>query len=223
MTNEQEREAWLAEHERLVTLYARACFLSRSHKEMDGARDSLLAHASTVGEFKANLTAYAAELRREVERLCSELRTIGDYAHDHSTGPAVPDALWEIRSMAYTAEASHANPSSTTATREAQPMPDGGQASAPEPCPRGADRPEPSCTNRHQCWEPCGELGHSAEHARIAGVLPLEVPSQHTDPSKWPSKADIDRADPRCKGCDLPNGHQEYCRCTPRVQEVPRG
>lgn len=29
------------------------------------------------------------------------LRQIGDYAHDKSTGPAVPDALWEIREMAY--------------------------------------------------------------------------------------------------------------------------
>lgn len=37
------------------------------------------------------------------------------------------------------------------------------------PCPRGASKPEPSCTNRHQCWEPCGELGHSQKHARVAG------------------------------------------------------
>lgn len=29
------------------------------------------------------------------------LRQIGDYAHDKSTGPVVPDALWEIREMAY--------------------------------------------------------------------------------------------------------------------------
>lgn len=29
------------------------------------------------------------------------LRRIGDYAHDKSTGPAIPDALWEIREMAY--------------------------------------------------------------------------------------------------------------------------
>jgi hypothetical protein len=35
-------------------------------------------------------------------------------------------------------------------------------------CPRGDARPEPSCTNRHQCWEPCGELGHSLEHAAVA-------------------------------------------------------
>jgi hypothetical protein len=24
-----------------------------------------------------------------------------------------------------------------------------------------------ACTNAAQCWEPCGELGHSAEHAII--------------------------------------------------------
>lgn len=25
---------------------------------------------------------------------------------------------------------------------------------------------EHACTNRSQCWEPCGELGHSEEHAQ---------------------------------------------------------
>lgn len=29
------------------------------------------------------------------------LLDIGNFAHDHSTGPAVPDALWEVRRMAY--------------------------------------------------------------------------------------------------------------------------
>lgn len=29
------------------------------------------------------------------------LREIGDFAHEHSTGPAVPDALWTVREMAY--------------------------------------------------------------------------------------------------------------------------
>jgi hypothetical protein len=33
------------------------------------------------------------------------LAAIGDYAHARSSGPAVPDALWEIRSMAYDAVA----------------------------------------------------------------------------------------------------------------------
>jgi len=38
-----------------------------------------------------------------ISRLNKALEEIGDYAHDKSTGPAVPDALWEVRSMAYDA------------------------------------------------------------------------------------------------------------------------
>lgn len=38
---------------------------------------------------------------REIDRLYELLIEIGNYAHDHSTGPAVPDALWTIRGMAY--------------------------------------------------------------------------------------------------------------------------
>lgn len=38
-----------------------------------------------------------------VRRLNDALLKIGDFAHDHSTGPTVPDALWEIREMAYSA------------------------------------------------------------------------------------------------------------------------
>lgn len=38
-----------------------------------------------------------------------------------------------------------------------------------EPCPRGKlQQPDGACTNRHQCWEPCGELGNSMEHARVS-------------------------------------------------------
>jgi hypothetical protein len=37
------------------------------------------------------------------ERLMQALREIGDFAHDKSTGPAAPDALWDIRAMAYAA------------------------------------------------------------------------------------------------------------------------
>jgi len=40
-------------------------------------------------------------------------------------------------------------------------------AAKPEPC-RDKTRAIPGCKNRHQCWEPCGELGHRAEHARPA-------------------------------------------------------
>jgi len=36
-----------------------------------------------------------------IDDLESRLREIGDYAHEHSTGPAVPDALWTVREMAY--------------------------------------------------------------------------------------------------------------------------
>ena len=38
---------------------------------------------------------------KEIERLLEVLREIGDFAHDKSTGPEVPDALWEVRHMAY--------------------------------------------------------------------------------------------------------------------------
>ena len=39
--------------------------------------------------------------RSRAERYAELLTEIGNYAHDHSTGPAVPDALWTIREMAY--------------------------------------------------------------------------------------------------------------------------
>lgn len=42
-------------------------------------------------------------LRAELEAAYEALAHIGDFAHDKSTGPAVPDALWEVRSMAYDA------------------------------------------------------------------------------------------------------------------------
>lgn len=42
-------------------------------------------------------------LQQIVDGLVDALNEIGDYAHDRSTGPAVPDALWEIRGMAYVA------------------------------------------------------------------------------------------------------------------------
>lgn len=40
------------------------------------------------------------------------------------------------------------------------------QQSAPAVCPDAAHMGEHACTNRAQCWEPCGELGHSEEHAQ---------------------------------------------------------
>jgi hypothetical protein len=37
----------------------------------------------------------------EIKRLRELLTQIAEYAHKHSTGPTVPDALWEVRQMAY--------------------------------------------------------------------------------------------------------------------------
>jgi len=39
--------------------------------------------------------------RDDYNTAAQRLQEIGDFAHDHSTGPAVPDALWEVRAMAY--------------------------------------------------------------------------------------------------------------------------
>lgn len=36
-------------------------------------------------------------------RLLAELMAIHDFAQDHSTGPVVPDVLWEVRNMAHAA------------------------------------------------------------------------------------------------------------------------
>jgi hypothetical protein len=41
------------------------------------------------------------EMVKEIDRLSDLLLEIGNIAHDASTGPAVPDVLWEIRSKAY--------------------------------------------------------------------------------------------------------------------------
>ena len=46
----------------------------------------------------------SCELRRlqaEIDRLNDLLTEIGNKSHDASTGPALPDTLWEIRAMAY--------------------------------------------------------------------------------------------------------------------------
>lgn len=50
------------------------------------------------------LTLYIKDCAAMVEKnalLESLLIEIGDYAYNASTGPAVPDALWDIRKMAY--------------------------------------------------------------------------------------------------------------------------
>ena len=52
----------------------------------------------------AHMDGLDMDLANAAERIAAleaRLRDIGDYAHDHSTGPAVPDALWTVREMAY--------------------------------------------------------------------------------------------------------------------------
>lgn len=53
-----------------------------------------------------------------------------------------------------------------------------------EPC-QNPNMPPYECKNRHQCWEPCGELGHSAEHARVARVQPTPVLDAMELALKW--------------------------------------
>jgi hypothetical protein len=74
-----------------------------------------------------------------------------------------------------------------------------------EPCPRGElDKPEPTCANRHQCWEPCGLLGKSAAHARPASPeltaaiqkAIANTPRYHTAQADCWCEPDIDYVDP---------------------------
>lgn len=52
---------------------------------------------------RAALKVENEALRKAFDEANEMLARIGDFAHDKSAGPAVPDALWEIRSMAYSA------------------------------------------------------------------------------------------------------------------------
>lgn len=40
-----------------------------------------------------------------------------------------------------------------------------------EPC-KSARMRDHACSNRHQCWEPCGELGKSEEHVLAVRCKP---------------------------------------------------
>ena len=59
--------------------------------------DFLLVGNIPVKEFSSAIES----LQTKVDRLDDLLTEIGNKAHDASTGPAVPDTLWEIRAMAY--------------------------------------------------------------------------------------------------------------------------
>jgi hypothetical protein len=69
---------------------------------MDGNQDIEVA-VSNQSELD-RLNAFIVEAKQsmiELEELREKIHAIGDYAHDNSTGPAVHDALWDIRSMCY--------------------------------------------------------------------------------------------------------------------------
>jgi hypothetical protein len=55
-------------------------------------------------------------------------------------------------------------------------------------CPNPAAMGEHACANRHQCWEPCGELGKSEAHAHRA-------PEHVASPDCWCSP-ELDYVDP---------------------------
>lgn len=85
---------------------------SKRYKEnWDDAVQASKADAAEIAELKAAYAllfkAHAAERKTAeanaatIDRLHDRLRQIGDRAHDASTGPALPDVLREIRSMAY--------------------------------------------------------------------------------------------------------------------------
>lgn len=47
------------------------------------------------------MEAKLRENESRIEELESLLKQIGDFAHSRSTGPVLPDDLWEVRMMAY--------------------------------------------------------------------------------------------------------------------------
>ena len=70
-----------------------------------------LEHSAAITEFRSaanpqailGLIARLERLQEAFDEANEMLARIGDFAHDKSAGPAVPDSLWEIRSMAYSA------------------------------------------------------------------------------------------------------------------------
>ena len=58
-----------------------------------------LAHALLQNLYAAQQDA--EDWKDRAIQLEKQLRDIGDFAHDRSTGPAVQDDLWEVRRMAY--------------------------------------------------------------------------------------------------------------------------
>ncbi len=95
--------ARVASHDRnpenVLYMLADALLKSTDAEIYKSIADNYAAGVETVDDAKA-----LSDAVNEIDRLNRLLEAIGDYAHDHSTGPAVPDALWEVRRMAYEGE-----------------------------------------------------------------------------------------------------------------------
>ncbi|MDB5814013.1 MAG: hypothetical protein JWN23_1130 [Rhodocyclales bacterium] len=95
-----------------------------------------------------------------------------------------------------------------------------GRAEMERACPNAAHMGKHACKNRHQCWEPCGELGHSEKHARpMDGYL-----QELADESRRLGLYDVPKVNPLCvaENCSLhPEIHQQpsphppsrHCNC----------
>jgi hypothetical protein len=81
-----------AAHFRIAELEAKCRLYEASLDKSDGRIAELEAHIAAVDGW-----------RKDADAAYETLAAIGDYAHARSTGPAVPDALWEVRRMAYEA------------------------------------------------------------------------------------------------------------------------
>jgi len=104
-------DAEIAAHIATVERSTRAIKLLQSHCRSQWSQGNVMGQASASSEAKEAVNRLEEEVEgratdnaaftEEVMRLEEALKNIGDFAHDHSTGPALPDALWEIRRMAY--------------------------------------------------------------------------------------------------------------------------
>lgn len=107
-----------------------------------------------------------AELNQEIAQL--------QFAAPASSVPADRDAVLEeaatICDQHYTIRCGTGHPREASAARMLAKNIRAlkGKPAAPAPCPNAAHMGEHACTNRSQCWEPCGELGKSREHAAPA-------------------------------------------------------
>lgn len=96
-----------------------------------------------------------------------------------------------------------------------------------EPCP-DKERDEYACKNRYQCWEPCGELGKSEEHVRVAQpeqepvayikAAELEELKHCNGMSLWAENAAVHTDDSISKQL-LPSGHVPVYTTPPQPKE----